>query len=157
MYGRRTSSDSQKIVAPTSTAGGWAIAFLVCGKHDGDAGIARFGEIRVLRHVLLFVGSDRPDAEVVDLLINVVAHCAGVVASLRLQNTDGLALSLGRTAICVDGLNVFVVENDSRRILCVVGRVGLVGLDRPVGQRLILIEDASRTRRWATTAKSAAT
>ena len=70
------------------------------------------------------------------------AYGAGVVAALRLENANGLALSLCGAAIRVDGLNVFIVENDGRCILSVVGRVDLVCLNRPVGQGLIPIEDA---------------
>ena len=53
-------------------------ARLVCREHDRNAGVADFGEIGVLRHVLLFVGGDRPRAEVVDLFIYVVADVTDI-------------------------------------------------------------------------------
>jgi hypothetical protein len=42
------------------------------GEHDGDAGVAFLDEVGVLGLVLLFVGGDGPDAEVVDFLVFVV-------------------------------------------------------------------------------------
>ena len=96
-------------------------------EHDGNAGIAFFNEIGFLGGVLLFVGGDGPDVEVVDLLIDVVVDLTGVAAALWLEDADGFAFSLDGAAIAVDGLDVFVVEDDSGGIFGVVGRVGLGG------------------------------
>ena len=120
-------------------------AFLIGGKHDWNLRIARFSEIGILRHVLLFVGGNGPNAEVVDLLIHVVADSTTVVPPLRLENTDGLALPLCRSAAAVDCLDVFVIENDSGSIFGVVGCVDLIRLHCPVWERLVFIEDPART------------
>ena len=55
---------------------------LVGGEHDGDAGVAFIDEVRLLGLILLFVGGDGPDAEVVDFLVHVVGDGAGIVGGL---------------------------------------------------------------------------
>ena len=101
----------------------------------GTFGIALFREVSVLCHVLLFISGNGPDSEVVDLFVDVVCDLAGVVTALRLENADGFALTLDGTALRIDGLDIFVVEDDGGRVFDVVGCVGLVGMKCPIAVR----------------------
>ena len=88
----------------------------------------------------LFVGGDGPRPEVVDLLVFVVADRAGVTAALRLENADGFALALDRAALGVDGLEIFVEENDRGCVLGLVRRVGLAASRPQLRNRLALVK-----------------
>ena len=105
-----------------------------------------FGEVGVLCHVLFFVGGDGPGAEVVDLLVDVVGDLAGVVAALRLENADGFALALDGAALRIDGLDIFVEENDGSGVFGVVGRVGLAGVETPLRNGLGFAEQLAKPR-----------
>ncbi len=115
-------------------------------EHDGDRGIAHFREVRVLRHVLLFVGGNGPGAKVVDLLVHVVADGATFFAPLRLEDAQGFAMALDRSSAGIYGFDILLVKNDGRSVLGVVRRVRFVGFDSPIGHRLIFAEDAGRAR-----------
>ena len=124
-------------------AGGTATRVFARREHDGDAGVAHFGEIGILRHVLLFVGGNGPRAEVVDLLVHVIADGRNILcgpAASRMRESFAMALRCPAAAIyCFD---ILVVQNDRRGVLGIVRRLGLVGFDSPVGHRQIFIEDA---------------
>ena len=115
-------------------------AGLAGGEHDGDIGVAPVGEVGVLRLVMFFVGSDGPDAEVVDLFSLVVADFAGVAAALGLEDANGLALALDGAALPVNGFEVFVEEDDCGGVAGVVGGVGLGCVESPLGDGLALGE-----------------
>ena len=78
------------------------------GEHDGNLGVAHVREVGVLCLVLLFVGGDGPDAEVVDLLVDVVGDRAGAVAAaLGLEDADGFALALGGAALAASTVSTY--------------------------------------------------
>src|SRR6516165_9202128 len=73
-------------------------------KHYRNIRIAPFGEISILRHVLLLIGRDRPYTKVVDFLVYVVLNVAPLAAPLRLQDSIGPARALDCSTIRIYGL-----------------------------------------------------
>ena len=66
-------------------------AHLARGEHDGDIGVALLDEVGFLGLVLLFVGGDGPDVEVVDFLVHVVGRRRRyLLAALGLEDANGL-------------------------------------------------------------------
>jgi len=78
-------------------------------------------------------------AEVIDLLVHIVAHCAGSVAALRLENANSLALAFHGAALRVNRLHIFVGKNHRAGVLGVVGRRSLGRIQAPLRHGLGLV------------------
>ena len=119
-------------------------AFLAGREHDRNAGVADIDEIGVLGLILLFVGSDGPGVEVVDLLVHVVGDTARSIApSLRLQDALNDALALDGASLIVNDLDVLIEENHRGCVPGVIGSVGLVGIQAPLWNRLLIFAKPS--------------
>ena len=116
--------------------GGVGDAGLGRGEHDGDCGVALVNKVRVLGLVLLFVGSDGPDAEVVDLLVRIIGDRTVIVAALRLKNANGFSLTFDGAALRINGFDILIEEDDCGGIFIIGRRGRLGGIDAPLRDRL---------------------
>ena len=128
----------------TGVAGRWIDgADALSELQNGSFVCAMIDEVRLHGLELAAVGRDGPGAEVVELLVDVVADGAvGIAAALRLEDTDGLSLSFDGVILLVDGDEVLVEEDDRGGIYGAGGGWRLGGVDGPLRRRLGL------GRRW---------
>jgi hypothetical protein len=86
------------------------------------------------------VRGDGPGVEVIEFFVDVVADgTVGIVAALRLEDANGLALAFDGVVLAIDGNQVFVEEYDGGGIFGAGGGGHVGGVYGPLRGGLVLI------------------